>query len=133
MVPPQFFIIFPFDDMKEGTLELEDEITYLTYTSIKTKKEVDTKDERAQYQDKRRNSSGRSAEKSERGGSSRGKTSGSGGGSSKTAGRSSGGGSTKTGAGSSRGTEAGTRAGGTTAAGCKPESESGCKPESADA
>ena len=36
---------FPFDDMKEGTLELEDEITYLTYTSIKTKKEVDTKDE----------------------------------------------------------------------------------------
>ena len=31
--------------MKEGTLELEDEITYLTYTSIKTKKEVDTKDE----------------------------------------------------------------------------------------
>ena len=49
---------FPFDDMKEGTLELEDEITYLTYTSIKTKKEVDTKDERAQYQDKRRNSSG---------------------------------------------------------------------------
>ena len=36
---------FPFDDMKEGTLELEDEITYLTYTSIKTKKEIDTKDE----------------------------------------------------------------------------------------
>ena len=36
---------FPFDDMKEGTLELEDEITYLTYTSIKTKKEVETKDE----------------------------------------------------------------------------------------
>ena len=101
---------FPFDDMKEGTLELEDEITYLTYTSIKTKKEVDTKDE-------------------ERSIRSRGKTSGSGGGSSKTAGRSSGGGSTKTGAGSSRGTEAGTRAGGTTAAGCKPESESGCKPE----
>lgn len=34
---------FPFDDMKEGALNLEDEITYLTYTSVKTKKEVDTK------------------------------------------------------------------------------------------
>ena len=50
---------FPFDDMKEGTLELEDEITYLTYTrrkkkSIQKTKNVVSRQKKKQQRQKRR-------------------------------------------------------------------------------
>ena len=35
---------FPFEDIKEGTVLLEDDIAYITYTSVSTKEKIDTKE-----------------------------------------------------------------------------------------
>ena len=35
---------FPFEDIKEGTALLEDDIAYITYTSVSTKEKIDTKE-----------------------------------------------------------------------------------------
>ena len=35
---------FPFEDIKEGTVLLENDIAYITYTSVSTKEKIDTKE-----------------------------------------------------------------------------------------